>query len=127
MIDAVLDASAVLAYLRNERGADIVAARIADCVLTSVNAGEVVTKLIARGLAAESAAESVELLPCSIVAVDGELGLRAGALSADTAQAGLSLGDRICLAYAEREGVAALTADQGWRRVALPITVEYIR
>jgi PIN domain nuclease of toxin-antitoxin system len=127
MIDAVLDASAVLAYLRKEPGVEIVGSRIAGCVLTSVNAGEVVTRLITRGVDASAAVEAVELLPCLVVAVDGPLGLRAGALAAQTMKAGLSLGDRICLACAEREGVPALTADQGWRRVALPIAVEYIR
>jgi PIN domain nuclease of toxin-antitoxin system len=86
-----------------------------------------VTKLIARGAAAEAATMIVQLLPCPIVAVDATLGLRAGALSAQSAAQGLSLGDRVCLALAEREGVPAVTADAAWTRTALTIGIELIR
>lgn len=127
MTEATLDASAVLAWLHDEPGAEIVAARIGECVITSVNAGEVVTKLIRSGMGPEAAAGAVRLLPCRIAEVDGDLGVRAGLLQARTSGLGLSLGDRICLAYAEREGILALTADQAWRRAALPVVIQFIR
>jgi PIN domain nuclease of toxin-antitoxin system len=41
-----------------------------------------------------------------------------------TDRAGLSLGDRFCLAQARRSGAAALTADRSWRVLAAPLGVE---
>jgi PIN domain nuclease of toxin-antitoxin system len=43
--------------------------------------------------------------------------------------AGLSLGERMCLAQAKRVGVKTFTADRAWRRVAtsLGVAVELIR
>ncbi len=127
MADAVIDASAVLACLRNESGGDAVAGRLGQCILSSANAAEVVSKLIAKGATAEEAVRAVRLLPCPIVAVDGALGLRAGALYQQTSTLGLSLGDRICLALAEREGIPALTADRVWTQASLAIEIQLIR
>ena len=53
----------------------------------------------------------------------------AGRLRAVTAEAGLSLGDRFCLALARRDGLPALTADKQWSTVAdaADVTVSVIR
>jgi ribonuclease VapC len=123
----VLDASAILAMLDREPGADTVAAQIEDAVLSSVNAAEVVTRLVRAGFAPSRATAIVEGLPCPTVSVDGRIGCRAGELYAATSRAGLSLGDRVCLALAEHLGAAALTSDQAWANLALPIGVTLIR
>ena len=46
-----------------------------------------------------------------------------------TRSAGLSLGDRLCLALAQRNGNGALTADRMWLKVAeaVGVVVELIR
>jgi ribonuclease VapC len=49
MSDAVLDASALLALIFGEPGADKVADRIASCVLSTVNLSEVAAKMAERG------------------------------------------------------------------------------
>jgi PIN domain nuclease of toxin-antitoxin system len=41
--------------------------------------------------------------------------------------AGLSLGDRCCLAQAARLGSAVLTSDQDWRELDLPVEVRVFR
>jgi ribonuclease VapC len=127
MTDWVLDSSAVLAVMKCEPGADIVVAATESSILSAVNAGEVVSKLIERGLEPIEAVVSLKEFGCTIVAVDAELGLRAGELIAVTRSKGLSLGDRICLALAEREGVPALTADRAWAELGLDIKVSLIR
>src|ERR1700722_9310771 len=114
MADWVLDASAVLALIRSEPGADQVVAALPTAQLASVNAAEVVTRLIRDGVAADAARLMVVGLGCPLVAVDAELGLRAGVLAPQTAALGLSLGDRCCLALAERDAATALTADRAW-------------
>ena len=66
-----------------------------------------------------------------MVVIDADQGLAtiAGRLRAMTAEAGLSLGDRFCLALARRDGLPALTADKQWRTVAdaAGVTVSVIR
>jgi len=135
MADWVLDASAVLALMRGEPGADQVLAALPNAQLASVNAAEVVARLIREGVDADAARMMVVGLGCPLVAVDAELGLRAGALAAHTAARGtssevsraLSLGGRCCLALAEREAATALTADPTWARLGLPIRIATIR
>ena len=55
MADCVLDASAVLARLRAERGGDVVQARAPDAVISAVNYAEVISKLIDLGVVERSA------------------------------------------------------------------------
>ena len=127
MIAWTLDASAVLAMLYREPGGDQVGRVLNNSILSAVNASEVVTALIGRGTPPDAASLMVRGLACQPVAVDTELGLRAGELVVQTRSKGLSLGDRICLALAEREGVPALTADRAWAGLGLNIKVSLIR
>jgi PIN domain nuclease of toxin-antitoxin system len=57
-------------------------------------------------------------LPMTIMPVDKALAQLAGRLRAVTEQAGLSLGDRVCLALALREGMPAWTSDLEWKEIA---------
>ncbi len=127
MGDVVIDASAILAYLGDEPGSDAVEDRLGSGLLSAVNLTEVVGKLVERGAGPETAVEIVVGLGCEIVAVDFDLGVRAGTMVLETRGQGLSLGDRSCLALAEREGLPALTADRAWDRLSLPIVVTLIR
>ncbi len=127
MIEWVLDASAVLAAFYHEPGGEQVGHALPQSILSAVNACEVVTGLIGRGTPPDTASQMVRNLTCQPIAVDTELGLRAGQLIVLTRSKGLSLGDRICLALAEREGVPALTADRAWAELGLDIKVSLIR
>jgi PIN domain nuclease of toxin-antitoxin system len=127
MADWVLDASAVLALIRSEPGADSVVEALPSARLASVNASEVVARLIREGVDAETARLMVIGLGCPVVAIDAELGLRAGTLADHTAAHGLSLGDRCCLALAERDAATAMTADRAWGDLGLAIKVAVIR
>ena len=68
-------------------------------------------------------------LPMTIVDADHGLATIAGRLRALTGEAGLSLGDRFCLALACRDDLPALTADKQWRTMAdaAGVTVSVIR
>ncbi len=127
MAEAVLDASAILALFQAEPGASTVAEALPSVLLSSVNASEAVAKLIRYGTKPEAAVDAVRRLKCPIVAVNDRLGLRAGALYALTAKFGLSLGDRICLALAERERLPVLTADRAWASLDIGVEIRLIR
>ena len=62
--------------------------------------------------------DMLNALPYTLVPADAGLAWEAGRLRADTAEAGLSLGDRFCLALAKRNGLPAWTADKAWKLVA---------
>lgn len=125
---SVLDESAVLALLRGESGAQRVTDAIDDgACISAVNLTEVVTRQLDRGMSESDARESVVWLAMTVVPFDEELAYRAGLLRTMTKSAGLSLGDRACLALAERLGVPALTADRAWGGLQFAIQVDVIR
>ena len=64
-----------------------------------------------------------------MVPIDERLSYEAGMLRPVTLKAGLSLGDRYCLALAKREGVPAVTAERRWPDIAAAagVTVDLIR
>lgn len=125
----VLDASALLALLLDEPGAEAVAEAIADARMASVNYAEVVSHFIHAGMPPDAIDAMLKPLPMTIVDADRALATLAGRLRGSTAGAGLSLGDRFCLALARRDGLTALTADRQWRAIAdaAGVTVSVIR
>ncbi|MBW8783833.1 MAG: type II toxin-antitoxin system VapC family toxin [Novosphingobium sp.] len=114
----VVDASAILAVLNDESGQDVVIERLDEAAISVVNLAEVIAALIAKGKTEGQARMAMRALGCAVVEADEELGIDTGILRKLTQPAGLSLGDRFCLALARRLGVAVLTADQSWSRVA---------
>lgn len=126
-MSGVLDASAVLAMANGEPGSDVVRARLAGSVMSLVNAIEVGTKLLDKGLTYEDAWEVLELLDIPLVELDTDLAGQSIALRQATRSRGLSLADRTCLALAIRQGMPAITADRTWAELDLPCPIELIR
>ena len=126
MSEVVLDASALLALLHQEPGAAKVAEVLAQARMCSVNLAEVVSHFVHLGMPPAAVDAMLHPLPVAIVTADEGLAHIAGRLRAVTASAGLSLGDRFCLALAQRDGLPALTADKQWRTVAEAIDAKII-
>jgi len=124
---AVLDASAVLAIYFDEPGAEAVAAIVADSLLSSVNYTEVVSSALDRGGSFDHVLRSLARMAFVVVDYDLTLARRAGQLRPATRASGLSLGDRACLALAERERLPAYTTDRSWAKLDLEIEVRVIR
>lgn len=125
----ILDASALLAFLLAEPGQDRVAdALVEGATMTTVNFAEVATKYVLRG-AKDRAATLLDRLPVTLAVVDADLALRAALMADLTRPAGLSLGDRVCLALGQRTGQTVLTADRSWLDVApaAGVRVELVR
>jgi PIN domain nuclease of toxin-antitoxin system len=127
MTEAVLDASAILALLREEPGAESVAELIDNCIASTVNASEVIAKLVERGAPPASAEEIVFGLPFEMVDFDRALAAAAGRMWSRGSIAGLSFGDRACLALAELTGLPAVTTDQQWKRFKSAVEIRYVR
>ncbi|MHA3703787.1 type II toxin-antitoxin system VapC family toxin [Jatrophihabitans sp. YIM 134969] len=124
----VLDASAVLAVIGDEPGAELVAGQLEGSALGAANLAEVIGKVVDRGgrpreVRGLLAAAGVGIVPVS--ADDAEL---AGALRSLDGGRALSLGDRLCLALTVRsDPPTVLTADRAWAALPLPIRVEVLR
>jgi ribonuclease VapC len=91
---AVLDASAILAVLNSEPGAELVRASLAGAVMSAVNYSEVLKKTIERGGTGEAAAAFVRGLSVAVIAFDETLAAVSADLYPQTKQHGLSLADR---------------------------------
>ena len=126
-IEAVLDSSAILALFLGEMGWDRVASVLAKSVISSVNAAEVYTKLSEKGVSAAGHAKCHAMMKDRIAPFDADLAYRMGALRAPTRSKGLSLGDRACLALAQRLGVRAMTTDRIWTELEIKVAIELIR
>ena len=123
----VLDASAMLAYLQNEPGNELVDKVLSESVMSSVNWAEVVQKSIAAGVNVDGMLDDLHALGLRIEPFKTEDGELTGRLWEQTRQLGLSLGDRSCLSLGLRFGVPVLTSDRAWASLNLSLDVQVIR
>ncbi|MBB6122899.1 PIN domain-containing protein [Sphingobium subterraneum] len=122
----ILDASALLAMLREEPGGDAVAEAVGEARMSVVNLAEVVSHFIHNGMPMDAVDAMLRPLPIALVPADADLSRIAGHLRALTAEAGLSLGDRFCLALALRDKLPAWTSDRQWSSIAQKTGVEVV-
>ena len=125
----VLDASALLAYLHAEPGADIVGEALgADVVMSAVNWAEVLAKLHQGGLTSNAwRAVLADLRDIAVIPFTQPDAEAAAALSLETRRLGLSLGDRACLVLADTRQDTALTADRVWSELLPRYRVRLVR
>jgi len=127
MSKVVLDASAILALLNDETGAAQVQAALPGSIISSVNYSEVVARLSILGMPDVEIHGALDILGLEIIPFDEEQAFQAGALAQATRPHGLSLGDRACLALAQRTDYSALTADKIWQNLNLGVEIQVIR
>jgi ribonuclease VapC len=130
---SVLDASALLAYLQDEPGADLVEGAIAGgATMSSVNLAEVLSLSAAHGV--DPAALVVGLVErgllgdaITVAPFGQDDAVRAAELRPATRKFGLSLADRACVALAQRLEVPVLSADTAWAHAELDVELRLIR
>ncbi len=109
------DASAVLALLLGEAGAERVEETIDGAAIHTVNLAEVVAKLARKGVPAGEARDLLDELALDAVdQLSVDEACAAGEFHAAGREWGLSLGDAVCLAFASRNGMTAVTCDRAW-------------
>lgn len=126
----VLDASALIAWLHKEPGADLVLNHLEShsCAISAVNFAEVIAKASrlsqenGRKIAAAISHTDIQVIPFS-----QEQAEHTGLLEPVTRKKGLSLGDRACLSLAMELKAIVLTGDKVWKELDLPIEILDIR
>jgi ribonuclease VapC len=126
MNSVVLDASALLALIFDEPGAEMVREALPDAVMGTVNICEVISKLTEK-FPPEEASTSVGRLVLNKVDFDWAQARTAGELRKATRHLGLSLGDRTCLALARERGLPVLTAERAWAKLQIDIDIRLVR
>ena len=127
MGEVVLDASAVLAVLLGEPGAEAVAPRLAHARVSAVNYSEVLARAARLCGSLEEAKRRVDRHGLTVVPFDAAQAVAVAALVPATREFGLSLADRACLSLGLISGLKVLTADRAWGDLDLSVTVEVIR
>jgi len=124
----VLDASALLAYLRDEPGSGLVEEALsAEATIGAVNLAEVLSKLADADQDPDDAMARIGILPLQVVPFGEALAVETARLRPATMRAGLSLGDRACLALARSRAEGVLTADAAWRDLISDLDVVVLR
>jgi len=127
-LGSVLDASAILAYLKRETGYDLVRQAIeVGAVASTADLAEVYAKVVAVGQQIDTVAVrllALGLVPQPFTEADSRV---SAALYTATRSLGLSLGDRACLALGLRLHLPVLTADRAWASLTVGADVRLIR
>lgn len=127
MADIVLDASAVLALLNQEKGFHLVEQHLSTSLISAVNLSEVIAVLNQIGLPHSEIIKLTDEILDEVVPFDKEHAAVAAELRNPTKAFGLSLGDRACLALGKLRNLPVLTADSLWAKLDIGVTVKLIR
>jgi ribonuclease VapC len=125
--EAVLDASALIAFLRREPGADKVAEVLANSCISAVNLAETLGKMVEHGKPLEATSYQVERLRIEVIPFDEEQARIAASLWKQTRSVGMSLGDRACISLALKTSLPAFTTEEAWAKASLGINLVKIR
>jgi len=125
--EIVADSSAILALLKQEPIELIEPRRLFGATISTVNLCEVIEKLCTGGLEAAEADAAVATLNLAIIGFSAAHARMAAHLRGPTRRAGLSLGDRACLALGHELGLPVATADRAWASVDVGVEIVLIR
>jgi PIN domain nuclease of toxin-antitoxin system len=127
MNKAVLDSSALLAFINQEKGAELVEKYLPNAVMSSVNIAEVAAVLSQIGMPEDIIINIMNDLSIEIISFDQEQALLTGFLRNKTKAAGLSLGDRACINLSSTKNLIVVTADKIWNTLDLTNNIVLIR
>lgn len=126
-MSVILDASAMIALIFDERGAERVLPHARGSKILAINFSEVVARVIAIDGATQRAEVAADRLEIEIVPFTREHARLTAEMQPRTKSIGASLADRACLAFAAASGEPVLTADTDWDKVDLGIDIRQIR
>ena len=127
MNKAVLDSSALLAFINQENGSELVEKYLPNAIMSSVNIAEVAAVLSQIDMPEDIIINIINDLSIEIISFDQEQALLTGFLRNKTKAAGLSLGDRACINLSSTKNLIVVTADKIWNTLDLTNNIVLIR
>lgn len=122
MSEAVIDASAVIAYLKDERGGAALEPYLSDACISAINYAEVIRRFRDRA-PLEAIRDSINDLYLEIVSLDREIAEITGDLNfhyrsgTQGKSRALSYADCACLATAMQRNATVITTDGPWLEI----------
>ncbi len=113
--------------LGDEAGGEVVAPLLDGAVISTVNWSEVLARYVHLDLATAGRGAAIESMGVSLAPFTSRQAEIAAGLLPLTREAGLSLGDRACLALALDVGGQPVTANRAWGLVDVGLDVTLIR
>lgn len=125
---AVLDASALIAYLRQEKGYQEVRKSLSNsAAISTVNLAEVYTKIVSERFSLSEVSPRLQALGLVILPFEEDEAKISAELYPVGKSLGLSLGDRACLGLGLKLGLPVVTTDKTWSKLKLEIDVQVLR
>jgi ribonuclease VapC len=126
-VDALLDSTALLAFLFDETGADVVGSVILRACVSALTYAETLDRLVRAGMPVGEAARELDSLGLAFEPLDARLVGEAAQLVPSTRFFGVTLSGRVTLALALRHKVPAYTTDKTWALPKIGAEVKVIR
>jgi ribonuclease VapC len=123
----VMDASAILAIIGKEPGAEIASQYVAGGLVSSVNLAEVFSKSRDMKIPLDALRWMVQGLGLQSIPADDEIAFVVGSLREPTRAEGISLGDRYCLALGMIRRLPVITTEEQWSKAGLDVEIVKIR
>ncbi|HWA62433.1 MAG TPA: type II toxin-antitoxin system VapC family toxin [Caulobacteraceae bacterium] len=127
MTEAVLDASAILALVYAEPGAQLVREAARNSVMSSVNFAETLSRVVDEGVRIDEIVDMLARIGVTVASADRLDAIAVGGLFEATRRTGVSLGDRFFLALVRSSGLPGLTADRRLAELDLGLDIRLIR
>jgi ribonuclease VapC len=124
---AAIDASALIAFLRSESGADIVERHLRKSLISALNLSEVFEKSLNLDRGTERVLALLNNWQVDIVPLDVEQAVVAAEIKRKIGKADVSFADRACLGLAVSRSIPAVTANHRWVGLGLEVEVILIR
>lgn len=123
----VLDSSALLAFINQENGSELIEGYLPNAVMSSVNIAEIVAVLSLVDMPEDVIINIINDLGIEVINFDQEQAMQTGFLRNKTKAAGLSVGDRACINLASIKKLPVVTADKVWNTLDLTNEIVLIK
>lgn len=123
----VLDASALLAFLLQESGHDVVAAHLPQACMSTINLAETLARMAPRGIWPRNLKPQLDKTGLRFVDFDSAQAVVVSELRNQMRKSGLGIADCCCLGLGLHLALPVLTADRQWSTLGLGLTVQVIR
>jgi PIN domain nuclease of toxin-antitoxin system len=127
MNKCVLDSSALLAFINQEDGYEIVEKYLPTAIMSSVNVAEVAAVLSSVDIPEDIISGIIHDLDIEVVNFDQGQALQTGFLRKKTKSAGLSFGDRACIHLAISKNLPVITGNEIWKNVDVNVEFTMVR